>query len=299
MQDSDANRSVLAEIETLEILGLPERFRDRAEFGVEALRTHARRRRIGFEAADGLRTSGLPTAAEVWSTWRREDTAIARFRAAGIKAKIKILPDHEWEVSLDDQPVKDLSPLQSGRVARLMLRNTPLTDFKQLAGMPLKALSIRGAKVSDLAPLSGIPLVELEISKTRFVDLGALRGMPLRRLDIGETAVTNLSPLPGMALQEFWTGTTRVADLSPLKGMPLRLLSVVDCPQLADVSPLLDVRTLEQVLLPKAARNVEVLRALANLRFISFEADRKKKSATAQQLGPRRARLPPSSPRSP
>ena len=141
--------------------------------------------------------------------------------------------------------------------------------------MSLEVLSILGTRVSDLTPLTGMPLDELELIRTSVTDLTPLRGMPLRRLGIEETAISDLSPPQGMALHEFWMGTTQVADLSPLKGMPIRLLHIDDCPRLTDLSPLLAVPALEELFLPKTATNVELLRALPNLKFISYDFDRR------------------------
>ena len=65
--------------------------------------------------------------------------------------------------------------------------------------------------------------------------------------------------------------TTLVSDLSPLKGMPLRVLHIDDCLRLTDVSPLLEIPTLEQILAPKTAHNIHLLKSLSRLRYISFE----------------------------
>ena len=268
------NSKVLPEIQTLEVIALPERWRVVPELGVPVLRNHPRLQRIGFELVDRPLASELPTVAEFWRSWDREGLVAEKFRATGVQVRIKVLPDQTWEVSLDSQPVKDLSPLRGAPVSRLLLRDTPISDLNQVAGMWLKALSIRGTRVSDLSPLIGMPLEELELIGTAINDLGPLQGMPLRRLSFEGTEVADLSPLRGMSLQELWMGTTQVADLSPLKGMPIHLLHIDDCPRLTDLSPLLEVPALEQVFLPKTARNVELLRTLPSLKFISYEINR-------------------------
>lgn len=83
---------------------------------------------------------------------------VEKFRASGIQITIKVLPDKTWEVSLDDQPVQDLSPLRGAQVTGLSVRNTKITDLKTVAGMSLKTFSFQGTKVSDLTPLTGMPL---------------------------------------------------------------------------------------------------------------------------------------------
>jgi hypothetical protein len=57
--------------------------------------------------------------------------------------------------------------------------------------------------------------------------------------------------------------------------MPLRVLQIDLCPKISDISPLLQVRTLEQLVLPRTATNVAALRTLPNLKFISYDIDGK------------------------
>ncbi len=101
--------------------------------------------------------------------------------------------------------------------------------------------------VGDLAPLHGLPINELNLTDTAVEDIGALRGMPLDTLYIPGTGVTDLSPLRGMPLTRVDLHLSAARDLSPL----------ADCPGL------------QWIRLPANARNIESLRGLKKLRYLS------------------------------
>jgi hypothetical protein len=69
---------------------------------------------------------------------------------------------------------------------------------------------------------------------------------------------------------------TGVEDLQPLLGMPLKVLYANECAKLRDVSTLVELRSLERVLLPECAENIEALKKLPNLQRISFTYDAKR-----------------------
>ena len=73
--------------------------------------------------------------------------------------------------------------------------------------------------------------------------------MPLERLDVGASPVT---------------------DLSPLRECPLTRIDLIRS-DVRDVSPLASCKTLESIVLPRDAKGIEKLRALTNLKRISFE----------------------------
>jgi eukaryotic-like serine/threonine-protein kinase len=146
--------------------------------------------------------------------------------------------------------VKNLEALASLRLEKLSLFRTQVEDLKPLRNLPLEGLSLDETPVSDLSPLHSLPLRQLSMVSSRVVDIEALRGMPLDGLGISKT---------------------RIRDLSPLAGAPLKLVVAYCCHEITDVSPLAACKQLEQILLPSRAQNVEGLRGLPKLRFISFE----------------------------
>ncbi|MHA3774720.1 protein kinase domain-containing protein [Verrucomicrobiota bacterium sgz303538] len=269
------NLSILSEVGTLEIVTVGPDYHSWPEAqrgALVTLRNHPHLRQIGAEFEPG-RTDTVQTTEQFWKEWDKESEVFQPLRAAGVNVRMRVLPDYTWEVDLSNEPVKDLSSLKGAPISRLSIARTKVSDLGPLTGMRLTALSIRHSNVADLRPLVGMPLEEIDIGETYVRDISPLKGMALKRLGLEQTEVSDLSPLKGMPLQELWTGTTAVKDLSPLIGMPLRLIQIDDCRLLTDVSALASIPSLEQILLPRTAGNVDTLRGLPRLRYISFQLD--------------------------
>jgi len=190
-------------------------------------------------------------------------------------------------------PITDLSALKGMKLRRLFLAQTTVSDLRPLAGMPLEFIDLYGNKdVTDLSPLRGAPLTEVRLHGCLITDLSPLAGAPMERLLIEYTKITDLTPLANVATLKrlsFRTGTdSKVRDLTPLaklqlteldcpqnftglaalSGQPLRLIRMTESTG-ADVSLLAEFPTLEEILLPKEAKNVELLRSLPRLKYIS------------------------------
>jgi serine/threonine protein kinase len=125
------------------------------------------------------------------------------------------------------------------------------------------------AKDIDVDPTGRL---RVHLARTAITDLSSLRGLPINQLWLADTAVSDLEPLRGMPLDKLTVDRTRVASLEPLRGMPLKVLQINEIP-FRDVSLLAEIPTLEEILLPKNARNVNRLRVLKNLRYISTRFD--------------------------
>jgi Leucine-rich repeat (LRR) protein len=135
-------------------------------------------------------------------------------------------------------------------------------------------VSAQRQPLESLAMFTGSTVSVLDVSGCHSVsDLSPLRDLPLHTLAIAHTAVTDLSPLRNMALRNLWMADTKVTDLSPLRAMPLKVLHIDKCLLISDLAPLLDIASLEEVLLPESAVNVESLRVLPKLRRISYTYD--------------------------
>jgi len=135
---------------------------------------------------------------------------------------------------------------------RLDLFQTTLSDLAPLRGLSIKQLNMRTTGVSDLEPLRGMPIHDLNLASTKVRDLEPLHGMPVR--------VLNLSYL-------------NVSSLEPLRGMPLVSLNLHGT-NVRDVGILADFHDLEEIVLPNdATHNVERLRTLPKLRYLSFGWD--------------------------
>ena len=176
-------------------------------------------------------------------------------------------------LSLEYSDITNLSPLQGLPVRWLNLTGTRVADLSPLRGMPLGVLRLRNTPVADLTPLAGMPLVELDCTSIPAMDFSALADCPaLTSLFLSHTAVKELEVLRGCKLVILRIDQTAVRDLSPLAGMPLHTIRFFDT-DVTDVTPLLQCPTLQDIGLSRGVRNVALLRALPNLRRISYDRD--------------------------
>jgi hypothetical protein len=160
----------------------------------------------------------------------------------------------------------------SGKGFLVDLSSLQIGDLSELHGLPVVALLLNSTSVADLRPLAGLPLEELAIKDTPVTDLTPLHGLKLRDLDLSGTGVSDLSPLAGMPLEKLDLARTKVRDLGPLRGMPLTRLRL-NGSSVANVGPLAELPTLEEVELPAGAANIERLRSLKKLRYLSARYD--------------------------
>jgi len=176
----------------------------------------------------------LPTS-EFLAMYGPEVPEIKAARAALASAGLRDVPIWRIHVDADHQ-------------LQLDLENTPIKDIAPLRGLPVKRLNLNGTEVVDLEPLRGMPLQELNLTKLKVRSIDALRGMPLRQLNLAHTLVS---------------------DLEPLRGMPLVALQIPGA-KVNDVGILADIPSLEEINLPKdKVANLERLRTLPNLRYLS------------------------------
>ena len=89
---------------------------------------------------------------------------------------------------------------------------------------------------------------------------------------MSNSSVADLAPLRGMPLVTLRLRQSHVTDLSPLRGMPLERL-VCEETKVKDLSPLTELPKLREVMIPRAATNIEVLRPLRTLEYIGWEGD--------------------------
>ena len=164
--------------------------------------------------------------------------------------------------------VSDLTPLAGMPLTNLGAAFTEIRDLTQLHGLPLQELNLCSARlVADLQPLAGMPLTFLHIlGATGVTDLKPLQGMPLRYFNCTQTQVTDLRPLQGMPLEELHLTGAPASDLSPLRGMPLRTLALPS--KSTDLTPLVDCRQLETVIVSSDCPGITFLRSLPNLKQI-------------------------------
>ncbi len=113
----------------------------------------------------------------------------------------------------------------------------------------------------------------LALDDSDITDLSVLQGARISELSLKNTPVTDLGPLRGLPLKKLMIGQTKVTDLAPLRGMSLTDLKLTDCDGLSDLSPLAEMGTLRNLLLPPAPKNIEFLRGLPKLERLGFREE--------------------------
>ena len=146
-------------------------------------------------------------------------------------------------------PVEDLSPL----AACPALEIVDLCDVSDLTG----------ADMADL-PRTLAELTITDVSKRA----GALSGMMIRRLVVSTTGDPELAVLTGVrGLEDLGLQEPNAVDLSALADHPdLRELTLSPGVTAEDLSPLLELPTLEQVTLPR-----DMEEAVLTLGEVSFQ----------------------------
>lgn len=196
--------------------------------------------------------------------------------------------------------LSDLSPLRGMKLKTLDLQACPLlTDLSPLEDMPLeqvtlyacrklqdisplknarlRRLNIEGTAVGDLSPLKGQPLAWARLCTNRIADTSPLADLPLTCLDLTYAKdIRDLSPLRGLvAMDDLRLDFVRASDLGPVRGMEkLRILSILDCPDIRDLSVLKDLKNLKAfVFTPKhfPAEQIEILRGLTGIAYIAAD----------------------------
>ncbi len=152
-------------------------------------------------------------------------------------------------------------PLPS-KVGRELLAWTAKTKY-------LKKLNITNFGLDSLEPLRGISLNYLDCSGNKVRDLSPLKGMELEFLDCSNNRITSLNPLEDNFLQALNCSNNPIESLEPLTDNPLRILELQGCNKVTDFTPLAEIDTLERLNLPAKVKNLDFIRELPNLIFLS------------------------------
>jgi serine/threonine protein kinase/Leucine-rich repeat (LRR) protein len=227
--------AVLASLKSLDLLILPETFRNLPEeelAAIGALHSHPTLRNIQGDTREGggYWINTAQSKEEFWKDWDVEQSFVPALRKSGINFYLNKLPDKTFELDINRQPVTDLSFLK------------------------------------------GAPISRLIVVSCKFSDLAALGDMPLEYLNVPDNPIADLSPLRGnRKIKTLYLTHTKVSDLSPLTSLPLlKELYLGDCGNVSDVAVLARIPTLEKVVVPMNARNIEALRNLPNLQKLSY-----------------------------
>jgi len=175
-------------------------------------------------------------------------------------------------LNLEDTKITDINGLRGLQLQTLSLGHTIVRDLSPLVGMPLRSLSLDGSAVTDIAPLHSLPLEVLRLVNTRVTNLEPLAGTKIEQLYLaGSRNIKNLAPLRGLPLQTLTLNRTAVSDLRPLVESPLRELNLEGCSALKDLQPLVDIATLESVVIPLHIKDIEFLRGHPGIKRLSYQ----------------------------
>ena len=192
----------------------------------------------------------------------------------------------------------DLSPLKGMKLTSVDLQACPLlTDLSSLEGMPLESatfyacralkeiaplrranlrrLNIEGSAVGDLSPLKEqSALAWARLCTNRIADVAPLADLPLTCLDLTYAKdIVDLAPLRGLnAMDDLRLDFIRASDLSPVRNMKkLRILSILDCPNLKDLSIIAELPQLKAfIFTPKhfSPEQIEIVRRHPSIKYL-------------------------------
>ena len=173
------------------------------------------------------------------------------------------------ELSLSNNPISDLSPLQNlSNLTELSLRHNSISDLSPLQNLSnLTELSLRHNSISDLSPLQNLSNLEtLSLSNNPISDISPLQNLTnLTTLYLYATSISDLSPLQNLTnLTELNLVLNSISDVSPLQNLrKLTELNLSDN-SISDLSPLQNLRKLTELYLPN--NSISDLSPLQNLR---------------------------------
>jgi serine/threonine protein kinase len=172
---------------------------------------------------------------------------------------------------LDETKIADISALKGMQLQTLSLGHTFVRDLSPLVGMPLRSLNLEGSAVIDLTPLHLLPMEILRLSNTRVSNLAPLKDTRIEQLYLSNCRnVKDISALNGLPLQTLALNRTGVSDISPLVHSPLRELNLEGCASITDLRPLMELATLESVIIPLQCKDIAFLRKHSGIKRISY-----------------------------
>lgn len=172
---------------------------------------------------------------------------------------------------LDETKITDIAALKGMELQTLSLGHTMVRDLSPLEGMPLRSLNLEASAVTDLKPLHDLPLEILRLTSTRVTNLAPLKDSKVEQLYLGNCrGVKDISPLDGLPLQTLTLNHTGISDIKPLVHSPLRELNLEGCTALTDLHPLMEMTSLESVLIPLQCKDIAFLRNHPSLKRLSY-----------------------------
>jgi serine/threonine protein kinase/Leucine-rich repeat (LRR) protein len=178
-------------------------------------------------------------------------------------------------LSISSTKVEDLSPLAGFRLVNFGAVRAPISDLSPLRGMPLKILNIPDCrKVEDLSSLAGMPLEFCNLGQVQATDFSPLKKCPIKTLDVSQTRITTLDAFAGMPCEKLTASDAKsLVDISAVRTMRLKYADFGNSTGIGDLAPLADCPDIEELAVPRTAKNAASLRRLTKLRWIVYGGD--------------------------
>jgi Leucine-rich repeat (LRR) protein len=271
------NYAALNEIKTLELLQLPDSYRQlpaREIEAIAALQTHPQLKQIAADLADGGVPDAIGIKEEFWRQWATEANIAKPLRDAGIPFQLRpVIGSRTYDLTIESSRFTDLRILQGAPISRLQLKKTGVTDLRPLKGMPLRMIDLWDSPVASLDGLQDLPLESVNLMGTQVADISVVCGPALDLLWCDGAPIANLAPLARCkSLRSLSVASTPVADIAPLRGLPLTLLRL-EKSAVRDLSPLHGMVSLEKLVLPNVTEKLDFLRNLPRLRKLGYGYD--------------------------
>ena len=139
---------------------------------------------------------------------KKMNREVERFRKI-LRKKVKLWDDNFLLIA-DDQinlllppgGLKDISVLKSLNITGLLsLAENPVKDLKPIQGLPIKRLILRRTDIASVKDIKHMDLEQLDISHTPVSSIAPLAGMNLKKLDIRHTNLETLNPIVTLPLE--------------------------------------------------------------------------------------------------
>ncbi len=263
----------LAKIQTLTSILLPMPKPGAPPLNIEPLRTLPNLQRLSFTFDQSI--GPVTTAKDFWAHW----DGLGWLRAlqdGQFKFTAEQLKSGQWRVSLGHE--------------------TRFNDCSIFKGAHLVWLNLENTGVADLNPLRDIPLEVLDTGRTQVTDVSTLRGSTLARslkvFSLYDTRVTDFSPVAECVnLTGFVACKTSLQDIGFFRELKACTGVFFTNTLVTDISALSEMPSLRGIALPFGAREVEKLRALPNLRVITYDYEGQQKQ-TAEKFWQMHDELP-------
>jgi len=156
-----------------------------------------------------------------WQDWDREQTFVPPLRKSGFSFALTKLADASYALSLQNQPLRDVSFLKNSPISRLDLGGCQVSDLTPLRDLPLEYFNGSVNPISDLSPFRGKQIKTLFLLGTKVSDLSPLKTLPLKELYLDSCAgVTTVADLAEISTLEKLTVPTQAVNTQELRKLP-------------------------------------------------------------------------------